>query len=65
MVLMIILVNVLLTPLVVIVTTWTTVQSTVLRNHLDVQMEFAVQMVEPVIMTWKEEDMNVTVYHHG
>ena len=65
MVLMIILVNVLLTTLVVIVTTRTTAQSIVLKNPMDVQMEFAVQMVEPVIIIWKVEDMNVTAYHHG
>ena len=51
MVLMIIFVNVLLTTLVVIVTTRTTVQSIVLREGMDVEMEFAVQMAEPVIMT--------------
>ena len=51
MVLMIILVSVLLTTLVVIVTTQTTVQSIVLRSHMDVSMEFAVQTMEPVIIT--------------
>ncbi len=51
MVLMIILVNVLLTTLALIVTTRTTVQSIVLRKLMDVMMEYAVKMVEPVIMT--------------
>ena len=51
MVLMIIIVNVLLTTLAVIATTRTTVQFIVLRNPMDVYMEFVVQMVEPVIMT--------------
>ena len=51
MVLMIILVNVLLIKLVIIVSTWTTVQSIVLTEVMDVQTEFAVHMAEPVIMT--------------
>ena len=51
MVLMIILAIVLLTTPVVIVTTQTTVQSIVLRSHMDVYMEFAVQTMEPVIIT--------------
>ena len=51
MVLMIILVNVLLTTLAVIVTTQTTVRSIVLKNPMDVEVEFVVQMAEPVIIT--------------
>ena len=51
MVLMIILVIVLLTTPVIIVTTQTTAQSIVLRSHMDVHMEFAVQIMEPVIIT--------------
>ena len=51
MTLMIILAIVLLTTPVVTVTTQTTVQSIVLRSHMDVTMEFAVQTMEPVIIT--------------
>ena len=65
MVLMIILAIVLLTTPVVIVTTQTTVQSIVLRSHMDVYMEFAVQIMEPVIITLQKEDMNVTVHQNG
>ena len=49
--LIVILVNVLLTTLALTVTTRTTVLSIVLKKPMDVKMEFAVQMVEPAIMT--------------
>ena len=51
MVLMIILAIVLLTTLVVTVTTQTTVLSIVPSSHMDVQMEFAVKIMELVIIT--------------
>ena len=65
MVSIVILVNVLLTTMALTVTTWTTVQSIALKKPMDVLMEFAVQMEEPAIMTWKMKDIGVTVHHHG
>jgi len=58
-------VNVLLTTLALTVTTRTTVQSIVLKKPVDVLMEFAVQMVEPAIITLQLEGMSVNVYHRG
>ena len=51
MVLMIILATVLLTTPVITVITQTTVQSIVPSSHMDVHIEFAVQTMEPVIIT--------------